>query len=392
MQDLNEILDQIPIRHDVFSYIMFLGITIGFLLSFVILLRSYKKNIAFRFLALFLIIQATITLDNFLCYTGLMKYTIGFNDSSEPLVLILGPSIYLFVYTLLKRKRIALKHSGLHLIPAILYGISQLQYYLQSDSIKLNAYLNAYFPKLKTASVPNNIDYSYLLIKDEFRWLILASFTIYILLSFRILYFYLRRQNTSLSRKTIHNKYSFTRNLVISFLIVFIIIFSIYLNYEDDSGDHYITVFVNFTVIIIALIMVSESRFFENTWIAEKYETSSFKDQKISIEEIKEFIEKDKFYLQSSASLKKLSEELNSSSNYISQVINTSTGLNFNDFINQYRIETSKLRLTDPNYSHLTIEAIGNSVGFNSKSTFYNSFRKHVAMSPKAFVTLKKAT
>ncbi len=390
--NIQDILDQIPIRHDIASYIMFLGIVLGLLVGILILIKTNKKNIAFKFLGVFLIAQAIISLDNFSCYTGLMKYAIAFNDSTEPLVLILGPSMYLFVYSLLTRKPITLKNIGVHLAPAIFYGLTQIGYYLHPTPVKINAYLGAYHDHLTKATIPDGTTYNYLWIKDEFRWVILGSLIIYIILSFRVLYHYLRQKNIHLTRSTLHNKYSFTRNLVLSFLTVFVIIFAVYWNFEDDSGDHYITTFVNLSVVAITLIMVSESRFFQNSWISDKYETLSYTHQEISIEKIKEFVETNGFYLLESASLKTLAQELNSSANYISQIINTSTGLNFNDFINQYRIDLCKQRLVDPEYNHLTIEAIGNSAGFKSKSSFYNAFKKHVQMSPKAFVTLQKSS
>ena len=64
--------------------------------------------------------------------------------------------------------------------------------------------------------------------------------------------------------------------------------------------------------------------------------------------------------------------------------------MNFNDFINQYRVEEAKIRLVDPEYSNLTVAAIGNSVGFTSKSAFYSAFKKHTQLSPSAFIKLKE--
>ncbi|SEK93207.1 transcriptional regulator, AraC family [Aquimarina amphilecti] len=392
MENIHQVIDQIPICHNFISYFISLGIFLGLLLSMVILLRTSKKSKAFKVYGWSLLIQSIIATDIFLCYTGLIKYVPHFNDSTEPLVLLLAPSIYLFVNTLLTRKSITFKKHWLHFLPAVLYFFTQIQYYIQPISVKINAYLGAYYPNNKRAIVPDDMDYSYQLIKDEFRWLILFSFVFYIILSIRLILINRNKKKIVSAENTRINKFDFSKNTSLGLFAFFLLIFIVYLNFEDDGGDHYIFIFHTIIVSITSIVLVSESRFFENTWIADKYETSSFKHQEISINKIKEFVEKDKFYLQSSASLKKLAEELNSSSNYISQVINISTGLNFNDFINQYRIETSKLRLTDPKYSHLTIEAIGNSVGFNSKSTFYNAFRKHVSMSPKAFVTLKKTT
>ena len=141
---------------------------------------------------------------------------------------------------------------------------------------------------------------------------------------------------------------------------------------------------------LIMLIIVSESRFFQNSWIADKYETSKIKSSKITIQDIRNYVEDESYFLAKDASLKNLSEKLKSTPNYISQIINEETNFNFNDFINQYRIDLSKKRLIDSNYNHLTIEAIGDSVGFKSKSTFYNTFKKHVTISPKTFVANQK--
>ena len=60
-------------------------------------------------------------------------------------------------------------------------------------------------------------------------------------------------------------------------------------------------------------------------------------------------------------------------------------GKSFPDFINQYRIEEAKKRLLDPAKKHYTVLAIAEEVGFNSKSSFNNVFKKHVKMTPSEF-------
>ncbi len=391
METAQHIIDQIPIRHNLVSYIIFLGVFLGLLLSFVILFRASKKNIPFRIYGWSLLIQSIIAGDVFLCYTGLMKYVPHLNDSTEPLVLLLAPSIYFFVYTLLKRKSIILKKNWIHFLPSVLYFLSQIQYYSQPGSIKINAYLGAYFPDMKRIAVPEGADYTYLWIKDEFRWLILSSFVVYIILAIRLVLKNTYRSNKKNANNIRVNKYIFSRNTLLGFLAVFILIFLVFLNFEDDGGDHYIFIFNSVIVCITGFVLLSESRFFEDSWIADKYETSGFNPNRISIERIKFYVQKEQFYLSKSTSLKSLAEALNSNSNTISQIINTNTNLNFNDFINQYRIEEAKKRLLDKSYDYLTIEAIGNSVGFKSKAAFYNSFKKHVELSPKAFVKLERS-
>lgn len=389
MESVQYIIDKIPIRHNLVSYFMFSGIFLGILLSLVILSRT-SKNTAFRIYGWSLLLQSIIAIDVFLCYTGLIKYVPHLNDSTEPLVLLLGPLIYLFIYALLERKSITFKKHWIHVLPSVVYFLSQIKYYVQPVSVKINAYLGAYFSEIRRIPVPDDTDYSYLWIKDEFRWLVLFSFITYIMLSIKIVLRHVYASETKNANNIKVNKYDFSRNTIIGFLATFILVFLIFLNFEDDAGDHYIFIFLTALILITTFVLLSESRFFENSWIADKYETSKIKNDPNSIEDIKTYIKDETYYLLPTASLKDLAKTLESNSNYISQIINANTNLNFNDFINQYRIEESKKRLLDRNYSHLTIEAIGNSVGFKSKATFYNAFKKHVEMSPKAFIKFQK--
>lgn len=71
------------------------------------------------------------------------------------------------------------------------------------------------------------------------------------------------------------------------------------------------------------------------------------------------------------------------SSHELSKLINENLNSNFTEFINKYRIEEAKqLIVTNSNY---TIEAIGNSSGFNSKSAFYKAFKAYAGTTPAKF-------
>jgi AraC-like DNA-binding protein len=76
------------------------------------------------------------------------------------------------------------------------------------------------------------------------------------------------------------------------------------------------------------------------------------------------------------------------SSQQISQVINEKTNLNFNDFVNTFRIEEAKIMLLSNAYSKLTIDAIAQKSGFHSKSAFYVAFKKYTGNTPKEFIVI----
>jgi len=93
----------------------------------------------------------------------------------------------------------------------------------------------------------------------------------------------------------------------------------------------------------------------------------------------------DNIYTANNFKLKDLAKILHENQSYISQTMSELLGMNFNDFINSYRIKFAKKLLLDPNYSHFKIEAIAQESGFNTKVTFYKSFTKFNNISPAAY-------
>ena len=383
-EQVQHILNQIPLRHDWASYLTFLGVFQGFFLSGILFLRA-KSNSALYFLAWTFLVQSLIFLDNFSCYTGLMKYAIYLNDSSEPLVLLIGPLFYFFVYQLLRRKSIPVKQKAIHFLVPLLYAISQVPFYLAPLSVKVNAYLGAYFRNMERAIVPESMDYTYHIFKDRFHLMVLASFLAYTIFC-GVLVWREHKRILSYPANKKKAKYQFTRNSVLILLMLFVLVFTVFYRFEDDAGDHYISLFNTLITFSATALILIESRFFEKSWVADKYET--LKGESLSFARIEEAVSQNAYFLKEKASLKDLAETLGTSPNLLSKTINLETGGRFNDYINQKRVETLKSRLLASEYAHLTIEAIGETVGFSSKSTLYEAFKKYTGHSPAAFVKL----
>jgi len=83
--------------------------------------------------------------------------------------------------------------------------------------------------------------------------------------------------------------------------------------------------------------------------------------------------------------LNDLAEKTEKTLHHVSQVINEKKQMNFFDFINHYRIKEAKNLLTSEKGKQFTILAIAFEVGFNSKTTFYNAFKKETGMTPSAY-------
>lgn len=84
--------------------------------------------------------------------------------------------------------------------------------------------------------------------------------------------------------------------------------------------------------------------------------------------------------------LDQLAQLVGANPNYVSQVINEKKGCNFNSFINEYRIKEACRRLSDPETrGTYTVEAIGQSVGFKSRTNFTAIFKRFTGMTPAAY-------
>ncbi len=108
-------------------------------------------------------------------------------------------------------------------------------------------------------------------------------------------------------------------------------------------------------------------------------------DQRFS--KINETILGEKLYKDPALSLSTLARSVGLSRNDISYLINKNTGVNFNVFINTYRIEEAKRLLKDASYNHLNMLGIAIESGFNSKATFFAAFKQHTGVSPGIYKT-----
>lgn len=85
-------------------------------------------------------------------------------------------------------------------------------------------------------------------------------------------------------------------------------------------------------------------------------------------------------------SIGKLAEAIGCNTKYLSQIINDEYNCNFNAFINEIRIKEACRRiLAGGEWDRLTMEAIANSVGFKSRSTFSQFFKQVTGMTPTEF-------
>ncbi len=85
-------------------------------------------------------------------------------------------------------------------------------------------------------------------------------------------------------------------------------------------------------------------------------------------------------------SLPRLAELVGDTRNNVSEAINLRYQGNFNALVNEYRIKEACRRINDrTQWSDYTLEAIGQSVGFKSRSTFWIVFKDIIGLTPGAY-------
>ena len=119
----------------------------------------------------------------------------------------------------------------------------------------------------------------------------------------------------------------------------------------------------------------------------ERYKKSNLTtDKKEEIKtQILTYFKEETPYLNSELSMNLLSEELNIPKYQLTEVLNTIIGKNFFQFVNEYRVEAVKQKLSDASNNKFSIEAIGYDCGFSSKSSFFSVFKNITGQTPVQF-------
>ena len=119
----------------------------------------------------------------------------------------------------------------------------------------------------------------------------------------------------------------------------------------------------------------------------DKYKTIPIDPKRIEaiIAKLLYLMDEERLFLDPDLTLNKLSLRLRIHYNHLSRIINERFGLSYNDFINKYRIEAARKKLTSPEEKENTILDVAYSTGFYSKSVFNAAFKKFTGMTPTEY-------
>lgn len=108
--------------------------------------------------------------------------------------------------------------------------------------------------------------------------------------------------------------------------------------------------------------------------------------EKLLFNRLNKYLENEKVYLNHSLTIEELAKTLKTNRTELSSVINLLAKKQFNNFINEFRVNEAINYIADSNYKIPKIEVLAEDVGFKSPSVFYKSFKEISGVTPSFFI------
>ena len=372
-----------------FNTIFLLGAIHGLFLS--VLLASKKVNRVSNRLLVVLMLVFTIDLSMaaFLGY-GLQfdyPFVLGID---YPVTLLYGPLLFLYTETLIRGADRITRKEWLHFIPFALLVIYMIPFYLMDGNEKL---------ALLTEYGDLNYGWGWIPLFKLIFNLVYIPFVLRLIYKFRIR---LKENYSTIEKRNLNWLQGFILGGVIV-AVVATVLFTIAFSEGQDMLYTELTLLaVTIYVYSIGYMGLRQPEFFANTEmeiaetepvlnpaIAEesKYSKSGLDEEagKTLMNKLISLMESQKPYINNELSLRDLASIAEISTHNLTEIINRYADKNFYDFINTYRVEEVKARMSDPAFKNITLLAIGLDAGFNSKSSFNSVFKKHTGMTPSEY-------
>ena len=381
-------------QFNIYSTPLLLLVLQGLILCYLLYSRYYKNH------KLPDLLLASILL--ILCYHR-TTYTIGFmswydtfrntkiNYYLVSMDLLMAPLIYFYIKSVVTPNfRIQKKHLK-HVVPWVVFFALKL-------GILIYDALQPGFANNQNGVLVVNFEWPYL--NPLVSLLSSAQMLLYLAFSFQLFYNY-KKEIQQFFSNTAQKELNWIRNFL--FIYTFIFLYGLVQIFVDE----YITAmswtqkwWIQFFS-ATALLYFGVKGYFTNFDFLKDFEKSkSIGQSKGSVlqparineivvarkEPISKLFHEEKIFLDPELNLTQLSEKVALNRNEVSEIINTGFGMNFNDFVNTFRIEEFKKRLQGGDHQQFSLVGLAFECGFNSKATFNRVFKKAMKLTPSEYV------
>jgi AraC-like DNA-binding protein len=343
-------------------------------------IRKNKTNIFLGLSYLDLALGSTVM---FLGFSGLMYYVPHFYRTGQFFLLLYMPLSYLYIRSSITHKPITVRQL-VHIIPALIYLIDYLPFFVSSSSYKRAAFQAAmnnehFFTQFREGwLLPDNFGVPLRTVTMAFYWIL----QLWLLASVNTAFF--RKNIMGMRWLYIYNALQIP--LFLPILIVALI---------GGQSLHFATTIPAAAAgLLSAVTLFLYPRILYNfevdhapppkpTRIKPGLDNATILQLNIRLDKI---MKEDKPYLHPDFTLGELAEILGISPHKLSAFINQVTGKNFSDYLNHWRIQYCLDLIREKKATNLNLNGIAIKCGFNNRNTFSAAFKKMTGETPSAYL------
>ncbi len=371
-------------------YLLCAGI-IGMLAASILIFININKEVT-RYLGIHLFVVSFHALSIVAIYNNTILQIPHIYYLDHALLMINGPVLYFYLREVLTKQKYSFKLDVWHFLPAVALFIYHVPFYIKSANEK-----HEIIKSVLGESTMINKD---ILHQDFFFVFIAFSVVIYSIMNFQ-LYFKFNKQTES-SKTELAYFFKWVRLFMIFGFTNVILFLIITINVESGFVTNKLMQLVlGFHILIISITLFTNPHLLygiiKPISLKEAFEIKTGKMRPLF-----NCLQKDAYlntlvnylssnpFLKTDFTLKTMSEETSIPLHHLSFLINDHYKVNFNDFINRHRIEYVIRKDKESKWNNYSIEGIANEIGFKSKSTFINSFRKLTGTTPYNYLFNKQ--
>lgn len=311
--------------------------------------------------------------------TGMIKVWPHFLGLNYPFLFLLGPAIYFFALFSVNESRGLRVRDSIHLVPFFLIWYWQMPFILSSGSEKLKviSYYYTYVPDPEQELIPFLTNNSFVLLLMGY------SFAVLLLVS-------RQKKRKAYQYKTLRE---FSLGLIVFGLLFLVVQSGLFL-----SGASLVLTELILTALLSLVIFylgyrvlgVRSQPFVDNVSLSSYQEANLTEEANQAVaQKLTSAMEEEKLFLQRGLRLDDLAQHIGVPSYQISKVLNAHMKTNFHALVAQYRVSESTEMLLNGSLKRLSIQAIGEECGFNSKASFYRAFKRLEGKTPTEFIRSK---
>lgn len=363
---------------------MNMAIIIGYIAIFNLLLlclfismQTYYKRIAFFICFNMVVLSISIYCNILICEQNLeiMKVVFPVN-----FILIFGcpPFFYFIIKRILDTSYQPDFRNPAHYLPLFFSIVILFYFYSQPAEIRDNY--------LKSMLNDNNP-----LIINILNYIFMLQSAIYTGLAYREIY---RVKKSNIKNDNVHWLWRFINFIVIASILLFSAVIM-------APTTTIVLIFCSVISHVYYLALIVDMIKFKNNEVTKLFNKLNLKSASSFIFEEKEVtiniankidvaIHKDKVFKNKFLTVSDFSIHCNLPQYVISQFLTNYYSKSFNEFINDFRVEESIRILNSTEKLKYNIEMVGQICGFNSRSAFYNAFKRYTGYTPRQYMVENK--